>query len=609
MKRELVLGNGAIARGIIESGAAVATAYPGTPSTEILEEIVRFKKAEALDIYTEWSVNEKVAFDVALAASIRGHRSATAMKMVGLNVASDSLLSAAYLGVKGGMVVVPCDDPGPYSSQTEQDSRLFSIFAKIPVLDPSTPREARDMVGYAFELSERHELPVIIRATTRICHARQPIDLRQPIAPKTPERFKKDPHRWAATPRHRLTLHGLLNEKLAKICDEFEAETPWTKVLDEDVSSRAGIIASGAVFAVARDLLEELGLKVPILKLGTVYPLPLRRVTAFIEGFEEILVLEEPDAAIEYQIPDRQRVRGRLDGTVPPQGELLPDVVREVLGKVLPGVESPPPSLQVERVVEPPRLCPGCGHRPAFYSMRKAFPRAIYPGDIGCYTLGMNTRAVDTCIAMGASITVASGFYHAMKREGLEKIEIVATIGDSTFFHAGIPALLNAHVTDARFVLLILDNDIVAMTGFQPTPATGRQADGREVPSTTIRQVVEGLGIEFIEEIDPYETDDLIGLIKRGHEHTRQPDGGVAVIIARRPCVLRSTPGRSTPAEIVPDNCDGCQICLKLFGCPSLLWNADTEKVEIEHRTCVECGICIAVCPNEAIVKAEDAAP
>jgi len=210
-------------------------------------------------------------------------------------------------------------------------------------------------------------------------------------APKKPERFKKDPHRWAATPRHRLTLHGLLNEKLARICAEFEGETPWTKVVNDGVSSRVGIIASGAVFAVAVDLLEELGLKVPILKLGTVYPLPLQRVTGFMAGFEEILVLEEPDAAIEYQIPDRNKVRGRLDGTVPPQGELLPSVVREVLAGVLPGVESPPPSLPVERVVEPPRLCPGCGHRPAFYSMRKAFPR-LFQAREECGALAVASR-------------------------------------------------------------------------------------------------------------------------------------------------------------------------------------------------------------------------
>jgi indolepyruvate ferredoxin oxidoreductase alpha subunit len=581
-KAELLLGNGAIARGLLEAGAEVVTAYPGTPSTEILEEVLRQRRELDRDVIAQWSVNEKVAFDVALATAICGKRSATAMKQVGLNVASDSLMSAAYTGVEGGFVVVACDDPGPHSSQTEQDTRLFALFSKVPVLDPSTPREARDMARFAFDLSERHKVPVLLRPTTRICHARQPvvpgkIDSRTRVA-----KLVKDPARWAATPRFRLELHRELNEKLEVIRREFE-----DSAFNEEIDGKGplGIIATGHVRAIVRDLLEEEGLEIPLLGIGTPHPLPIERVTRFVARFERVLVLEEPDFAVEIQIPDRTKVQGRMTSHVPSQGELTPEVVAEILGISA----APPPTPPGPR----PRLCVGCGHRSAFLAIKQALPRAIYTGDIGCYTLGVNQEVLDTCLDMGASITLAEGFYHAQKGNQGREVPIVAVIGDSTFFHAGMPGLLNCVTSDTRIVIVVLDNSLVAMTGGQPTPGEN---------GASIESIARGIGVKFVEIVDPNELEKTAALLKSAHEFTKSPEGGVAVVVARRPCALRAPPPRETPVEVIAEKCNRCEYCLRFFGCPALVKDPDTEKVDIDLETCIECGQCVWACPQDAIV-------
>jgi indolepyruvate ferredoxin oxidoreductase, alpha subunit len=577
----LLLGNGAIARGLLEAGCEVVTAYPGTPATEILEETIRQKTALDLDVTTEWSVNEKVAFDVALAAALCGKRAATAMKQVGLNVASDSLLSAAYTGVVGGFVVISCDDPGPHSSQTEQDSRLFAHFAKVPVLDPSSPREARDMVLFAFELSERHRIPVMLRPTTRVCHARQIV--RPGPLPKLlrKARFDKDPKRWAATPRFRLELHRELNAKLDAIRDEFE-KSPLCA--EDEREGPLGIIASGIAWANLKDVLAEEGLDVPVLKIGTPFPLPQERVLRFLSRHERVIVIEEPDAAIETQIPDRRKVQGRLTGHVPAHGELhLETLLAIVTGRDLPAVAVPSGP--------PPRLCPGCGHRAAFFALHKALPRAIFSGDIGCYTLGVNQRVIDTCLDMGASITLANGFWHAHRRDGKD-VAIVAVIGDSTFFHAGLPALLNAVVGGARILVVVLDNGTVAMTGFQPTPAQG---------GADIATIARGLGVRFVETIDPYRVEEMIALVRRARAFTQDPEGGLAMVIARRPCALLEAPAKA-PIEVDEHLCNGCEYCLHWCECPALDWDASGEKVAVDHDICVDCGVCVSMCPLLAIV-------
>ena len=584
--REVLLGNGAMARGILEAGCEVVTAYPGTPSTEILEEVIRQKTALQLDTTVEWSVNEKVAFDVALAASMCGKRAACAMKQVGLNVASDSLLSAAYTGVVGGLVVFSADDPGPHSSQTEQDSRLFALFAKVPVFDPASPRDARDFTRAAFELSDRRKIPVIVRPTTRVCHARQPVDLLPLDAAKRPCAFVKDQSRWAATPKFRLELHKELNAKLDAIRREFE-RSPLN--IDDPRPGPLGIIAGGVAWAVLKDVMAEEGLDIPVLKIATPFPLPLDLVNAFIARHDRVLVIEEPDAAIETQIADRRRVQGRLTGHVPAAGELAPDVIARILGidEAVPAIAPGPP----------PRLCPGCGHRAAFFSMRKALPNAIFAGDIGCYTLGVNQKAVDTCLDMGASITMATGFWHAHKRDGKET-PIVAVIGDSTFFHAGMPALLNAVTVGARIIVVVSDNEIVAMTGAQPTPA---------VAGASIEAICRGMGVKWIETVDPYDVEKTTRLVKEARAFTRKPDGGVAVLVARKPCALYDPPAEKIPVLVEQDLCDGCDYCLKFCECPGLVKVPETGKVRIEPSKCIDCGMCIEMCPLDAILPVKAA--
>lgn len=616
MTQQVVLGNEAIGRGLIEAGVNVMTSYPGTPSSEILPAVIAWKKKLNLDTYVEWSVNEKVALEVALAASWAGKRAAVAMKQVGLNVASDPLLSAAYTGVGGGFVVIVCDDPGPHSSQTEQDTRLFALFAKVPVLDPATPREAKAMVKYAFELSEKYRVPVILRPAMRVSHARQNIALEEIDTTPRKAQFKKDTNRWAATPRYRLILHRELNEKLGKIEEEFETSNLNSKFQIPNSKSPLGIIAAGVPYTTATELLEEFGVELPILKIGTVYPLPRKLILDFIARCEKILVLEEPDAAIELQIPDRRNVIGRLDGTIPNAGELGPDTLYPIIARLLTEVKlisSAPPALDpswddlmksIAPPPRPPRLCPGCGHRSAFFAIRREFPSAVFASDIGCYTLGTNLRAVDTCLDMGASITMATGLYQAYKLDGKQQ-SLVATIGDSTFIHSGVTGLANAVHTGARFVLVILDNSTTAMTGFQPTADQNKLADGAEGARVAIPELVKACGVKFLQVADPYYIDDFRAVLKQAAAYTQSPEGGVAVVIAQRPCVLHDrSPIDAQPVKVkVTDECDGCKYCLVAFECPALMLNPATNKVEIDRRICVDCGQCIDGCYKGFIVE------
>ncbi len=611
MSNEILLGNEAIALGLVEQGARVVTAYPGTPSSEILAGVVKFKQRLQRQVYTEWSTNEKVAFEVALAAAWSGLRAAVAMKMVGLNVAADPLFSAAYTGVKGGFLVIPADDPGPYSSQTEQDSRLMALNAKLPVFDPSSPEEARAMVAAAFDLSERYEQPVMLRPTTRLCHALQDLPIPPPDGdpplPKT--RFRKDPPRWTATPRFRYLLHRDLAEKLRQIEAEFE-ESPHNALFHADADAPVGVIASGVAFHTVLQALDDLGVRLPVLKIGTPFPLPRRKVQAFVDAHQAVVVIEEPDACIELQIPDRRKVRGRLDGTVPAAGELLPERVSEVLSAVLQaaGMRIAPPALDADLAaalqdiplpVRPPRLCPGCSHRSAFFAMKRTFgPRAIYPGDIGCYTLGTNLRAVDTFVDMGAAVSMADGLYKA-GRLVADKRPIVATIGDSTFLHAGIPPLINAVHTGARFVLVILDNHTTAMTGFQPTHESEVLADGSQAAQrVSIAEIVRACGVRFVEVVDPYDQQAFRETLQAAHAHTQAEDGGVAVIVADRPCRLYDpTPIREHPVPVrVTEDCDGCRYCIEAFECPALVLAPDNSRVDIDYKICVNCGQCIDAC-------------
>jgi len=592
--KTLMQGNEALARGLVEHGCSVAASYPGTPASEILSAVQAFQQAEDLAMHVEWAVNEKVAFEIAYAASQTGLRAVTAMKQVGLNVASDPLASAAYLGTVGGFVVVSADDPGPHSSQTEQDSRLMAMLYKVPVLDPSTPAEAMELAGVAFELSEEFRLPVMLRPTTRVCHACQDVAVGSVQQLGRRADFKKDPTRWAATPVFRYKLHLELNDKLSRI-SAYAPTAP--RRLNPQATGRTAVVAAGVACAHAREVLQGMNLWDSLPLYQVVQPFPLH--TAFIDelltGYDEILVLEETVGVIELQLRDRHKVRGKESGYVPAAGELLPENVERIIAGfagVTLAQQPAPPTGGGRR----PTLCPGCPHRASFYAIKKAAPGGIYPSDIGCYTLGLNLGGVDTVLCMGAAVGQAAGFYQAHRITGQQR-DIVATVGDSTFFHACIPPLVDAVTQGARFVLTILDNSTTAMTGNQPTPAHGTAA-GRQV---SIEEVVKGCGVQFCRVADPLDLPGFTLLMKEAVAHSRTE--GLAVVIARSPCLVdRSVKNATRPQAVVePSACSGCQLCTKQFECPALVYDSVTGKVSVDIMLCSGCAVCTEVCPTGAI--------
>ena len=600
---KIVLGNEAIARGLIESGCQFIASYPGTPSSEILPAVVQFKKENNLDIYIEWSTNEKVAFENALVASYTGKRAAVSMKQVGLNVAADPLMSAAYIGTIGGFVIISCDDPGPHSSQTEQDTRFMAMFAKIPVLDPASPKDAQKMLPIAFDLSEKYQIPVLFRPVLRVSHAQQTITFNPIPRMDRKANFPRNPQRWSATPRFRFILHKQLNMKLKEITREFNAMTSLNFIENDQERAVLGVIAGGIGYAIIRDILPELGLQedIPILKIGTPYPLPNDMVEAFIQKCDHVLVLEETEPVIELQIRDKSKIIGRLDGTVPNEGEMLPEVITQIASdlcrKYSIPVRETPSTLPLEKLVTTlglpirrPTLCSGCPHRSSFFALKKAFPNGIFPSDIGCYTLGMNMDSVDTCHDMGAAITFASGLYQAYHQDGKE-VPIIATIGDSTFYHSGAPGLLNAVYNGSRFVLIVLDNSITAMTGMQPTPESGITADGHPGQSLSLEELVNGCGVKYLKVINPYDIKNMIREVRKAYHYTLQSKGGMAVIIARYPCItfqkeqLKVNPIKIDTRYIPPPEKDLPQV--KSGAIPQFLLPVCKDKI----------APCTAACP------------
>lgn len=601
----ILMGNEAIARALVEEGCTLAASYPGTPASEILSAAVQFAKETRQPMHLEWSVNEKTAYEVALANSYTGKRSAVAMKQVGLNVAADPFTRSAYLGVKGGMVVIVADDPGPHSSQTEQDSRFFAHFAKVPVLDPSSPREAGEMVEKAFRLSEKYEIPVMLRPTTGVCHARQNVACSAPRPLNRTARFEKNPGRWIATPQFLTELHRMLNEKIEKI--SFEAELQPVRHSGDGAANGCCIIASGVAFAHTFDLLTDLSLmgKADLYQVILPYPLSRPFIEKIRSGYDKVLVIEETYPVIEMQLA-HPGAKGRTSGDIPNQGELTPDVLQGVLERffeIAAGGPDPGKKAKGKR----PSLCAGCPHRAAYYAIKSAFPSGIFPSDIGCYTLGMNFGAIDTCHCMGACISQGAGFYFSYAQEGREPPPIVVSIGDSTFFHAGIPGLINAVFQGARFILVILDNATTAMTGNQPTPQVGIRADGGKGRPVLIPDLVRACGVDFIRECDPYDVDAFSSLLKEADRHRRSPEGGIAVIISKHPCVLDRGARSSQPvlAVSIAEDCTGCRECLEHFECPALLCDDAADRVRIDPNTCIGCGVCVHVCPVGAIVAEE----
>jgi indolepyruvate ferredoxin oxidoreductase alpha subunit len=430
-----------------------------------------------------------------------------------------------------------------------------------------------------------------------VCHARQNVGPGAAIRLKRKAVFEKSPSRLAATPKFRYVLHQELNRKLDVICKSTRHRP--VLINRRAQASRLCIISSGAACACILDLLTEMELieKVALFKAAMPYPISPAFLERLSGGFKKILVIEETYPVIELQIPDRRNVQGKLNGYVPREGELTPDVLHPIIakfsGKSFKRVKLPAPGGQR------PTLCPGCPHRASYFAIRKAFPRGIYPGDIGCYTLGINIGGVDTCLCMGASINQAAGLYHSYVTGGADLPPIVATIGDSTFIHAGITALINAVYNKARFILVILDNSTTAMTGNQPTAATGIRADGSAGNSVSLEKLIAGMGIGFLKVIDPYDVQGFIALLHDAQSFAGSEEGGIAVIIARHPCIMNVREGKRY-AVTVTDTCTGCRTCIKNFECPALVPGVD-ERVTINYLLCTGCGACVHACPAGAI--------
>ena len=600
--RVLMMGNEAIARGLLENSCAVATSYPGTPASEILSSVAALRNRHSVPMHCQWAVNEKVAFEIAYAAAISGLRAAVSMKQVGLNVASDPLMSAAYMGTTGGFVVISADDPGPHSSQTEQDSRMMAVMAKIPVLDPDSPRQAKEMIGQAYALSETFRIPVMLRPTTRICHSRQDIRSATISQASAQPDFQKDPTRWAATPKFRFQLHWELENKLAEIADYKQTEP--IRGNPSSGGSRC-VVASGVAAAHTAEILKDLDLwdRLPFYQVLQPFPLHTQFVSHLLSSYEQILVIEETTGIIESQLADRKRVSGKLNRTVPRVGELLPERIETLVAQFA-GLDQKVRSLPAA-AGRRPTLCAGCPHRASFFAIKKAARRGIFTSDIGCYTLGLNLKAVDTVLCMGASISQAAGFYHAYKHQP-KPPDIVATIGDSTFFHAGVPALIDAVNQKVRFVLVILDNSTTAMTGSQPTAATGKGAGGEDLVRVPIEELVKGCGVGRCEICDPYRLPEFIAELKKSLAYCR--DNGPAVVIARHPCVIDAARMGELTRNVevqIGENCDGCGFCLEHFECPALVMDQQTELVQIDPLVCTGCGVCLNICPKDAIEEQE----
>ena len=617
MHKEFLMGNEAIALGALAAGVNLVAGYPGTPSTEVLETIA---KRNPGNVYVEWSINEKAGMEVAAGAAYAGARALVTMKQVGLNVASDPLMSLEYIGVKGGMVVLVADDPGPISSQTEQDTRTFAMFSKVPVFDPSSVSEAYEMIQEAFDFSEKYGTPVFFRATTRVDHGYEALEVKDPeeYYVNKPEGFVKDPSRWVIFPRLSVKNHALIEKRNADLKSVF-SEYHRNKILWEKDSAkcRRGIATQGVNFMYTLDSLHDENTRV--MRVATPFPFPEKLAREFLAGLDEVLCIEELDPVIEraltyvcgkYSLD--VRICGKLTGDIPPSGENSMEIVKGALAEFLkynetdttveeaeraadetkeePASELPqPPALPVR----PPVLCAGCPHRASFYAVKAAMrgKKTIYCGDIGCYTLG-NAAPLDmcdTCLCMGAGIGIAQGVGHIEP-----DTKCFAFVGDSTFFASGITGTVNAFYNQADMTLIVLDNSTTAMTGHQPHPGTGRTVMGQVVEKVSIERVLRAIGLTVVETVDPLDYALSVETVKRVAD-----EPGVKAIIFRSPCIAISKPkGRS---QVDPDKCVGCKKCIRELGCPALILDEDGKKAKIDTSVCTGCTLCEQLCPVKAI--------
>lgn len=590
--RSVMSGNEAIARGIWEGGAKVATAYPGTPSTEILENVCQYP-----DLYSEWSVNEKVAVEVAIGASSTGARAVAAMKLVGLNVAADPLFNASYIGVRGGLVIITADDPGRHSSQTEQDNRNYGRFAKCPVLEPADSQECKDFMILAFALSEELNTPVLLRTTTRTSHSKGLVELGERAEPKREIGITRD-IKYSLLPAFTRSRPKEIWERLARIKERVET-LPINYIEMGDPA--LGILAGGAAYQYAREAFPGAS----FMKVGTPFPLPVEMARDFRARVKKLVVVEELDPLLEEQLKLAGITPDGGAELLPRYGELDPYIVANALSAA--GAPGAKPSLlevpaapQEGLPLRPPTLCPGCGHRGVFSVLSRL--KLFVSGDIGCYTLGALPpfSAMNSDICMGASISTAHGIQKALGEESFErKNRKVSVIGDSTFFHSGITGLLNIVWNNGSSVIIILDNRTTAMTGGQETPATGKTLSGTAAPALDIAPLCRALGVPRVEVVDPYDLEAVEKSITAAID-----SGQPSVIVAQAPCVLQYKI-RMSPAWVVDlSACTACKRCLRV-GCTALsLLSPDgqgKQKVAIEESLCIGCGVCAQLCRAGAI--------
>ena len=638
MSKQMIMGNQAIALGALKAGVNLAAGYPGTPSSEIIEFIAKYK--EKTQTYVEWSVNEKAAVEVAAGASYAGSRSLVTMKQVGLNVASDPVMCLSYVGVKGGMVIVSADDPGPISSQTEQDTRNFAQYSKLPCFDPSSPEEAFEMVQEAFKLSEKYNTPVLLRPTTRVDHAYESMEMPQLSQSHPKGEFQKDSKRWVIFPRLSYENHKKIFERNEKILpaelskskfnyiEETAKNGENSKINQNNCQKNSLSFAAGGIsYSYLKETLfilqnenpqNELLQNISILKIGTPYPFPEPLAIDFLKNKNEVIVFEELDPVIEEKLlltcakhSISAKITGKLNNFAPHAGELSVDIIKNLIQSKL-NISSDTEKNAEDKKnagknydlpIRPPVLCAGCPHRGAFYAVKQAMKgkKTVYCGDIGCYTLGNAAPLdmTDTCLCMGADITMAQGFFHNENDR-----YCFSFIGDSTFFASGITGVVNAVYNQSHQTICILDNSTTAMTGHQPHPGTGITMMNQTVEKISIPKILEAIGVSPVIHVDPFNQKEAVEAVKKASDAP-----GVSAVIFKSPCIsIAGKLGYKFPQakKVDETKCIACKKCINELGCPALVLSENTNAknknfAKIDASLCTGCGLCSTVCPVEAI--------
>ena len=588
----LMTGNEAIARGAYEAGVRFASAYPGTPSTEILENVATYKE----DIVAEWATNEKVALEAAIGGSIAGARTMASMKHVGVNVAADPLFTFSYTGVNGGMVLITADEPGMHSSQNEQDNRNYAKFAKIAMFEPSTSQEAKDMLKEAFEISEKYDTPVLFRVTTRLCHSKGIVECSDRVEVPIKE-YIKNPKKNLTVPAHARVRRVEIDDRMSKLL-EYSNNTHLNNYEIND--TKIGIVASGMCYTYAKEVFKD---NASYMKLGFTNPLPMEKIKEFASKVDNVYVIEENDPFIEEQLK-ANNIKCHGKDIFPSYGEITPDVIRKsVFGKTNDTIDYNK-DLVVNR---PPGLCAGCPHRGFFYELGKR-KNVMVTGDIGCYTLGFAPpyNAMDTTICMGASLSSGHGAQKVFNMKENNKIRVVGVLGDSTFFHTGINSLLDVVYNKGNSISVILDNRITGMTGHQQNPGTGYTLQGDVTSEVNIEELVKACGVKHIRTINPNNLSQVKETLDWAF-NLEEP----SVIITRWPCALKKFSRQdieefnnpfTSKCSIDTDKCIGCKLCMKT-GCPAISFKSEEKLVCIDKNQCVGCEVCSQVCPKDAISK------